>query len=282
VNQNGGRTQVITAPHPEAQEEIVFDACAEAGIEPKDLDFVECHGTGTRIGDPIEVSALRNTVARGRAGVCWLGSVKSNIGHLESAAGIAGLIKAVLALCHGEIPPNLHFDTPNRFIDFAGGRLQVVTQSTPISRTALVGVSSFGFGGVNAHVVLAGVEDAVRKPVVDVPMPFDRARARPLTAYYTLGGEPPQGPGAGNADAAAASGPVDIRALVEQAFTSVTRIKDIDPSVPLTDQGLDSLGTAQFATMLQQRLGVEVSTDLLFDYPLVEDLVAALETLRAG
>jgi 3-oxoacyl-(acyl-carrier-protein) synthase/acyl carrier protein len=280
INQNGGRTQVITAPHPEAQEELILDACAEAGIEPGRIAYVECHGTGTRIGDPIEISALQNTVARGRESICLLGSVKSNIGHLESAAGIAGLIKSVLILSHGLVPANLHFTTPNQFIDFRAHRLGVVTEETAIDRLSLIGVSSFGFGGANAHVIISGVEEQVRKDVVDLTVPFDRARALPLSAFYRIGEEMPAAVPQESGTTGAGGEGVDIRGLVEQTFTALTNVKDIDPNVGLMDQGLDSMGATQFVATLQERLGIEVDTDLLFEHPLVDQLVDVLEKLR--
>jgi acyl transferase domain-containing protein len=283
INQNGGRAQVITAPHPEAQEELILEACQEAGIEPGRIDYVECHGTGTRIGDPIEISAIQNTIARGRREVCYVGSVKSNIGHLESAAGIAGLIKAVLMLNHGRIPANLHFRTPNQFIDFDSHLLRVVAEETPLAPGAVIGVSSFGFGGANAHVLIAGVEEQVRKAVRDLPIPFDRRRALALSEYYRLEAAPENGRGRPAARAPQSpQTPAEVRGLVEQAFAAVTNIQTIDPSVALTEQGLDSLGATQFLTTLQQHLGVELEADLLFDCPLVDQLVAFLEKKRAG
>jgi acyl transferase domain-containing protein len=280
INQNGGRAQVITAPHPEAQEELILEACQEAGIEPGRIDYVECHGTGTRLGDPIEISAIQNTIARGRRKACYLGSVKSNIGHLESAAGIAGLIKAVLVLNHGRIPPNLHFQAPNQFIDFDSHLLRVVAEETSLDQRAIIGVSSFGFGGANAHVLVKGVEEQVRKTVEDLPIPFDRRRALALSEYYRLEAAPENGQG--RQAARAPQAPAEVRSLVEQAFAAVTNIQNIDPSIELTDQGLDSLGATQFLTTLQQRLGVELEADLLFDYPLVDQLVAFLEKKRAA
>jgi acyl transferase domain-containing protein len=275
INQNGGRAQVITAPHPEAQEEVIRDACREAGIEPRSLAYVECHGTGTRIGDPIEISAIQNTVAKNRDGVCYLGSVKSNIGHLESAAGIAGLIKSVLILNRGMIPRNLHFNSPNRFIDFDSHRLKVVAEDTPIDRLARIGVSSFGFGGANAHVVIAGAQEEARKSVEELVVPFDRNRGA-LSDYSRLE-EDGQGEHAGGTGGNGRQRQLSVRALVEQAFTAVTSVKEIDPSVELTDQGLDSLGATQFLTTLQEHLGLELDADLLFDYPLVDPLIDFLE-----
>ena len=279
INQNGGRTQTITAPHPEAQEEVILDACGDAGIEPGRIAYVECHGTGTRIGDPIEISALQNTVARGRESECFLGSVKSNIGHLESAAGIAGLIKSVLILSNGLIPANLHFATPNQFIDFSSHRLRVVTEETAMDHGAIIGVSSFGFGGANAHIVISGVDEQVRKPVEDLPLPFDRTRALPLSAFSGTGQDTP--PAAAGAPRSVAQN-AGIRSLIEQTFYALTNVKTIDPDVGLTDQGLDSMGATQFVATLQESLGVEVDTDLLFDYPLVDQLVAVLEKKRGG
>jgi len=278
TNQSGGRAQVITAPHPEAQEEVILDACREAGIDPREIGYVECHGTGTKIGDPIEVSALQNTVARERVDTCYLGSVKSNIGHLESAAGIAGVIKALLVLNYGKIPADLHFTQPNEFIDFEGYHLKVVDEETEYNPQSYAGVSSFGFGGANGHVVLSGVSPEMRKSVREVASPFDRERAAPLSDYYSLSGDD-TGTGGDGAGSGADDG---IRSMVEQAYFEVTNIKDIDPDVELTDQGLDSLGATQFVTTLQQQLGVELDPDLLFDYPLLGQLVEHLEALGGG
>lgn len=273
VNQNGGLPQVITAPHPEAQEELIRDACMDAAISPQDISYVECHGTGTKIGDPIEISALQNTIARERDTVCHLGSVKSNMGHLESAAGIAGLIKSILSLNNGLIPPNLHFTRPNQFIDFASYNLRVVNKETPIDPEALVGVSSFGFGGVNAHVILKGGEKKVRKAIKNTDVPFDLERATPITSYYQLEREKAGGP----LNSAAPQNQGDVRTVVGTVFTDLTGIKEIDPDVDLTDQGLDSLSATEFVATLEKELTITLDTDLLFDYPFVEELIRFLE-----
>lgn len=277
INQNGGRAQIITAPHPEAQEELILDACEDARIAPADIAYVECHGTGTKIGDPIEVSALQNSVSRSRDNNCLLGSVKSNVGHLESAAGIAGLLKSVLALYHGSIPANLHFNKTNQYIDFASHQLQVVAEDTPIDKEALIGVSSFGFGGANAHVILKGAGSEKRKELVERKSPFNSLRATPLARYYQIEEKPAAElktvPSAGSTQ----NRPEDIQSLVNVIFHELTGIRDIDPELELTDQGLDSLSATQFVTSLQERLGVELDTDLLFEYPLIDQLVAHLE-----
>jgi acyl transferase domain-containing protein/NADPH:quinone reductase-like Zn-dependent oxidoreductase/acyl carrier protein len=156
VNQDG-RTSVITAPNGRAQQEVVRAALANARVSGADITYVEAHGTGTALGDPIEVDALSTVLHAEGARPCALGAVKSNVGHLEAAAGITGLIKAALALEHEEIPANLHFDALNPHIDLTGTRLFVPKQAVawPRAKTPrFAGVSSFGFSGTNAHVVL--------------------------------------------------------------------------------------------------------------------------------
>jgi acyl transferase domain-containing protein/thioesterase domain-containing protein/acyl carrier protein len=156
-----GRSNGLTAPNPEAQQELLRSAYDQAGIDPAMVDYVEAHGTGTLLGDPIEAGALGAVLGAGRPSgqPLLLGSVKSNIGHLEAAAGIVGLIKVVLALHHGTIPASLNYAAPNPHIAFDALRLSVVDspRAWPGSDPAVAGVSGFGFGGANAHVVLQQV-----------------------------------------------------------------------------------------------------------------------------
>jgi phthiocerol/phenolphthiocerol synthesis type-I polyketide synthase D len=150
-----GRSNGIMAPNPRAQAALLRRVYASADLSPGSIDYVEAHGTGTPLGDPIEAEALRSVLGRTAERPLLLGSVKSNLGHLEGAAGITGLIKVVLAMHHGQIPPSLHFTAPNPRIDFAG--LRVVRELSPWPRyggVARAGVSAFGFGGTNAHVVV--------------------------------------------------------------------------------------------------------------------------------
>ncbi|MGV9362185.1 beta-ketoacyl synthase N-terminal-like domain-containing protein [Amycolatopsis sp. NPDC003731] len=152
-----GRSHGMAAPNPLAQQAMLRDAYR--GVEPSTVDYVEAHGTGTLLGDPIEAGALGAVLGAGRAAGAPLliGSVKTNIAHAEAAAGIAGLIKVVLAMTHGVLPPQLHFGAPNPHIAFGPLGLKVVTEPTPWPRhtgRATAGVSAFGFGGTNAHVVL--------------------------------------------------------------------------------------------------------------------------------
>ncbi len=161
TNQDG-HTNGISLPSTEAQARLVRDACKDAGISPSQISFVEAHGTGTAVGDPIEAHALAEALCVDRPADAPLpiGSVKTNLGHLETAAGVAGLVKAMLALQNRQIPPSLHFETPNPHIDFAALKLRVPTmlESFPDSDSPhFVGVNSFGFGGANAHVILEEV-----------------------------------------------------------------------------------------------------------------------------
>jgi len=158
VNQDG-QTPGISFPSQEAQERLIEDVCRRAGVSPGDVQYVEAHGTGTRAGDPVEARALDTVFSRGReAGrKCLVGSVKSNIGHLEAAAGVAGLMKAALTLKHKAIPPNLHFEKPNPDIPFDQMCLKVPTrlEAWPQGKgAAYAGVNSFGYGGTNAHALL--------------------------------------------------------------------------------------------------------------------------------
>jgi len=159
VNQDG-LSNGLAAPNPQAQEAVLREAYQKVGIDPGSVDYVEAHGTGTKVGDPIETNALGAVLGVGRSPdqKCLIGSVKTNIGHTETAAGIAGIIKVALALKHKQIPPSLNFKTPNPAIAFDALNLQVVTELTPWSSDKpLAGVNSFGFGGTNAHVVLGNV-----------------------------------------------------------------------------------------------------------------------------
>lgn len=173
ANQDGRSPEGFTVPNFRAQSELLKAAYAEAGIDPLTVDFVEAHGTGTRVGDPIETLALGSVLGAGRGqeqANLLIGSVKTNLGHLEGAAGIAGFIKGVLTAHHGVVPPNLHFNEPNPGILLEERGLEVPIKPTPLKhsdRPLTVGVNSFGAGGANAHVVLQALdEDHGEKPSV--------------------------------------------------------------------------------------------------------------------
>ncbi len=179
TNQDG-RSNGLTAPSGPSQEAVIRSALRSAGVQPHQVNYVETHGTGTSLGDPIEVDALGAVYSQERdpANPLHIGSVKTNVGHLEAAAGLAGLVKVALALHHQEIPPHLHFETPNPHISWADYLLDVPTRRTPwlpLDGRRIGAVSSFGFSGTNAHIILE-----------EAPAPLPAADAEPLPRLVTL------------------------------------------------------------------------------------------------
>ena len=176
INNDGSLKVAYTAPGVAGQAAVIAGAQAMAGVGPESISFIEAHGTGTQLGDPVEIAALTRVFGQERQNKCPIGAVKTNIGHLETAAGVAGLIKTVLSLKHRQIPPTLHYETPNPNIDFDRSPFYVNTALTDWESDGgprRAGVSSFGIGGTNAHVVL---EEA---PVVE-PEPPATAVERPF------------------------------------------------------------------------------------------------------
>jgi acyl transferase domain-containing protein/acyl carrier protein len=183
VNQDG-RTSGITNPNGESQKSLLLEVCRRAGVSPGRIGYVEAHGTGTQAGDQAEARSLGEVLALGRpaGGRCWIGSVKTNIGHLEAAAGIAGLIKTALCLKNRAIPPHLHLRNPNPKIDFDGLRLRIPTALEPWPEgdsPRYAAVNSFGYGGTNASAILR------EAPVVptDRPAAPSRPALIPLSAH---------------------------------------------------------------------------------------------------
>jgi myxalamid-type polyketide synthase MxaB len=185
---HNGRSSGLTVPSGPAQQALICDALANAALKPADVSYVEAHGTGTAVGDPIEVGALASVFA-GRPRPLLIGSVKSNVGHLEWAAGVCGLIKVILSMRHGRIPASLHFKNPNPHLDWGSLPLCVVTEPTPWPEgRRIAGVSSFGFGGSNAHVVLEEPPAVTRETPVDRPLHVCALSARTPEALRVLAG----------------------------------------------------------------------------------------------
>lgn len=157
VNQDG-LSNGLTAPNGPSQQAVIRQALQNSGISPAQISYIEAHGTGTPLGDPIEFKSLKSVLCEGRSSEqpCWIGSAKTNIGHLEAASGIASILKVILALQHQQIPPHLHLNQLNPYISLEGTPLKIPTQLQPwpSASNRLAGVSAFGFGGTNCHVVI--------------------------------------------------------------------------------------------------------------------------------
>jgi polyketide synthase 13 len=243
-----GRSNGLIAPNPDAQADVLRRAYKDAGINPRVVDYIEAHGTGTVLGDPIEAQALGRVVGRGRPQdkPALLGAIKTNIGHMESAAGVASLAKMVLALQHDKLPPSINYAGPNPYIDFDATHLRVLDTVADWPRYggyAVAGVSSFGFGGANAHVVLREVlpRDVVEReerepepaPVADESHPTSDAEPHAGSVRFNEFGEFIGEAGTGEGEAPLPGITEEALRLKEIALEELAAQEPVAPLVPL-------------------------------------------------
>ncbi len=233
VNQDG-QSNGLTAPNRYSQEALLRDAYRQAGISPGDVQYVEAHGTGTLLGDPIEAQALGTVLAEGRSAdrPCRLGSVKSVIGHAEAAAGVAGVIKTALAMHRRQLPANMHFENPNPYIPFDRLPLKVQTRLEDWPHPCIAGVSAFGFGGTNCHVVLASAPEPV--PATDDP-------AEPTARLLALSAQTPDSLAALAGDYAALVDTLPAGGLGDLCHTAALRREHLDQRLAIAFTSLPDL-----------------------------------------
>ncbi|MFP2900868.1 beta-ketoacyl synthase N-terminal-like domain-containing protein, partial [Corallococcus sp. 4LFB] len=302
---HGGRANSLTAPNPKAQAELILGSLDDAGFEPETVTYMEAHGTGTELGDPVEVEGLKTAFTqlarrRGRtlkqANYCGIGSIKTNVGHLESAAGLAGVVKVLMAMRHGELPASLHVQKLNPLVRLEGSPFYIVHKTQPWTRLTdaegrpiprRAGVSSFGFGGANAHVAIEEYVTARPQGVTSSPGPWlfplsarsaDRLKGQAAQLIRFIEerlGIAPAGTGAARGSA---------EDIVLSAASAVLGIA-VDELRREEDWGATALGPAGVAELLgrvNEACDVELSSSVLSGSLSLKPLVQALEARGVG
>ncbi|MEM7677229.1 MAG: beta-ketoacyl synthase N-terminal-like domain-containing protein, partial [Myxococcota bacterium] len=247
INQDGA-SNGLTAPNGSAQERLIRDALFSARLTSRDVDVVEGHGTGTRLGDPIEAMALLATYGQDRdpERPLFLGSVKSNLGHTQAAAGLAGVIKMVMAMRHGTVPPTLHAEIPSTEVDWSAGRVELASKSRKWlrpGRPRRAGVSSFGMSGTNAHVIIEEAPDDA--PSAERPQPGPDARIWLLSAKSESALQSAAGRLAGRVRADEALSVADVAHSMSRRAHLDVRAAVVGADRPALLAGLDALAAGR-------------------------------------
>lgn len=296
INQDGASVG-MTAPNPSAQRDVYLQAWKNARINPEDISYIEAHGTGTKLGDPIEIDGLTQAFRKytDKTQFCAIGSVKTNIGHLYEASGIASIIKTVLALNFGKIPPSLHFDMPNHKIDFIHSPFYVAGEIKDWKnngKTKLAGVSSFGFSGTNCHVVLEeyngkvkpymeSIEERLEKSTEEI---FDNKRYWFETKYILSSSE---------RKSVVANKKEDFKLIGKEIFSEYeekigklwskhmgyTEINIFDNFFEL---GGDSIIATKIVCDIQKEISSGIKNSDIFSFPTIESLSKHLESFQGN
>ncbi|CAE8590436.1 unnamed protein product [Polarella glacialis] len=282
TNQNS-RRRPMTAVDPTAQERVIRAACADGGIKPSEVAVVECHGTGTKLGDPVEVSALAATVGAGRGSECLLTAAKMVFGHLESAAGGLGLVKAVLMAQRRQVPgATVAAVNPAVAEAMSGASLQLPSaEGAELAEGAYIGVSSFGFAGNNAHVIVQVAPNGRRMPFIEAAEPaLAPVAALAVATQPVRKPEPVQHKPKGPTDLAISNLSMgDVQKLVWASCEEICEgiSEGNKTEIPIFELGIDSLGLAELLITLESRFGDGcVSVDEVMEDPSVSAIVSLL------
>lgn len=293
VENHGGRANTLTAPNHKAQSDLLVKAYEEAGIDPCNVAFIETHGTGTELGDPVEIEGLKSAFnkllkkrenANSRHHYCGLGTVKTNIGHLEPAAGIAGIMKVILSIQHKKLPGNLHFQEINPYIDLNKTPFYVVDKTKPWERLKdekgreiplIAGVSSFGFGGVNTHVILEEFEnkahqyDESKKAFQLIILSAkNRERlndyARNMVAFFEKRIK--------QVESDKQDLIMEVKNDLLQMISEILRVnkEEIDAEEEVTEYGLDTIGISYFINRIKEKYKIEIPPTLFSEHRSIE------------